>query len=598
MATVSLNYICDLNQAVNVQYVNGNVFSGDNGGNTINVYVMDGGQPATIDGTISAYVIRADGATVAVPGSLDGNRAYVTLPQACYAIPGPISIVIKITLNGAVTTICAIVANVYRSSTDSVVDPGEIIPDINALIAEIEQVASSIPPDYTSFGIELKFFEQDAQPINEIYSADLESGYYSTSTGEKMASSSFIRTKILYPISSGVYYSGTGEQVRGCLFDKDKNFIGSIYFNSKQSLAHTYIPENAKYCGIFFSSSNTQTGYVQLIRFTGSQYDCIEYPFDGDYLYIPGAWIQGNGSIASAENMSLVGIMDVKPGDKYYVSNDATYNCICKNASGNVISVTPTSIPPYGKMIIVPEGTVLLYFNLYANVTYDNKMTNYISRVTKGKVLCIGDSVTWLDGRGDYGGTSHMVGYQGTLRKAGYEVYTAGFSGYPYTEGCHEQETEQVKYSIYNEIVNKAYDVSGFDIVILAGGLNDMLYSAPIGNRSDDYSNRVFDSETFNGAISGIINYIRVNNPTAKIIICTTTKSEALTRVWTRASAYNAEIEYNSIFWSAKLCDLFRNMNVQPTYDNFDEYFYDSTHPNNDGMKLIGGQLLLAMAGY
>ena len=71
MATIALNYYCDLNQAVKVQYIDGNVFSGDNAGNTINVYVMDGDQPATIGGSISADVIRADGSTVAVSGALD-----------------------------------------------------------------------------------------------------------------------------------------------------------------------------------------------------------------------------------------------------------------------------------------------------------------------------------------------------------------------------------------------------------------------------------------------------------------------------------------------------------------------------------------------
>lgn len=168
MATVSLNYICDLNQAVRVQYVDGNVFSGDNGGNTINVYVMEGGQPATIGGEVTASVIRADGATVPVSGSLSGNRAYVTLPQACYAIPGPISIVIKLTLNEVVTTICALVANVYRSSTDTVVDPGQIIPDINALIEAINEAVASIPADYSNLYWSLLETGRDVLPLGGV----------------------------------------------------------------------------------------------------------------------------------------------------------------------------------------------------------------------------------------------------------------------------------------------------------------------------------------------------------------------------------------------------------------------------------------------
>lgn len=150
MATIALNYYCDLNQAVKVQYIDGNVFSGDNAGNTISVYVMDGDQPATIGGSVSADVIRADGSTVAVSGALDGNRAYVILPQACYAVPGSISIVIKNTQNTTITTIAALVGNVYRSSTDEIVDPGTIIPSISSLIAAIDAAIGSIPADYSA----------------------------------------------------------------------------------------------------------------------------------------------------------------------------------------------------------------------------------------------------------------------------------------------------------------------------------------------------------------------------------------------------------------------------------------------------------------
>lgn len=150
MATVTIDLTCNLQKAVQVQYLNGNMFSADNAGNTINVYVMDGEEPATIGGSVSASVIRADGSTVAVSGALEGNKAYVILPQACYAVPGVISIVIKNTQNSTVTTIAALVANVYQSSTDVVVDPGTIIPSVQNLIAAIEAAVGSIPADYSS----------------------------------------------------------------------------------------------------------------------------------------------------------------------------------------------------------------------------------------------------------------------------------------------------------------------------------------------------------------------------------------------------------------------------------------------------------------
>lgn len=145
---ISLN--CELTQPVKVQYIDGNMFSMDNAGNTAHVYVFYNGEPQEIVGSVSADVIRSDGTTVAITGAMSGNRAYVIFPQSCYAVPGVVSVVIKVTEGTTVTTIAAFVANVYRSSTDAIVDPGTIIPSVQNLISAIETAVASIPADYSS----------------------------------------------------------------------------------------------------------------------------------------------------------------------------------------------------------------------------------------------------------------------------------------------------------------------------------------------------------------------------------------------------------------------------------------------------------------
>ena len=151
MAVIKTNLVCDLQSPVKVQYLDGVLFSQDNQANQINVAVYDNGEPAVISGTVTANVIRSDGGTVAVSGgSLSGNVASIALPSAAYYIPGVISVIIKITDSSVITTIAAIVANVYRSSTDSAVDPGTIIPSVQTLISSIETAVASIPADYSS----------------------------------------------------------------------------------------------------------------------------------------------------------------------------------------------------------------------------------------------------------------------------------------------------------------------------------------------------------------------------------------------------------------------------------------------------------------
>jgi hypothetical protein len=169
MALIESWFNQDLQEPVKVRYLDGNVFSADNAGNLIGVNVFSNGSQASIAGSVAANVIRADGATVAVPGALSGNKATVVLNQSCYAVPGPISIIIKLTASGAITTLCAVVANVYQSSTDAVVDPGTIIPSIETLIAAIDAAVASIPPDYSSLCSEVEEIEQRFENNGDIF---------------------------------------------------------------------------------------------------------------------------------------------------------------------------------------------------------------------------------------------------------------------------------------------------------------------------------------------------------------------------------------------------------------------------------------------
>ena len=150
MATIQTWFDQEMFEPVKVHYLDGNVFSADNAGNIVGFRMIDHGEPATLTGSVSARIIRSDGVTVTQTGTRDNNKVYVALPQAAYVVPGVISIVVKLTDGETITTMGALVANVYQSTTDTVVDPGTIIPSVETLIAEIEAAVASIPADYSS----------------------------------------------------------------------------------------------------------------------------------------------------------------------------------------------------------------------------------------------------------------------------------------------------------------------------------------------------------------------------------------------------------------------------------------------------------------
>ena len=71
----------DLKKPVKVKQLEGNLFSADNGGNLIGVEVMNNGQAASLSGGVTGYIIRTDGETVIITGTLSGNRALPFRPR-------------------------------------------------------------------------------------------------------------------------------------------------------------------------------------------------------------------------------------------------------------------------------------------------------------------------------------------------------------------------------------------------------------------------------------------------------------------------------------------------------------------------------------
>lgn len=199
MAQIQTWYKQDLTQPVHVHHLQGNVFSQDNQGNIIGVEVFDDGVPASLSGSVSANIVRSDGGTVAVAGTLSGNKMSVVLPSSAYAVPGIISIVLKLTTGAVVVSMLAVVAVVYASSTDTPIDPGTIIPSIETLIAQIQEAVATIPSDYSSLS--------NGLTDNGFAVPAWENGSISDTTGANVSSSARIRTKGYIPRTSKYVWS-------------------------------------------------------------------------------------------------------------------------------------------------------------------------------------------------------------------------------------------------------------------------------------------------------------------------------------------------------------------------------------------------------
>lgn len=137
----------DLQKPVKVQYIDGSLFSNNGNGNRIGVVVTDNGEPVTISGTVSGYVVVSDGSTVPCTGAKSGNRASILIPPAAY-VPGSAFISLFITDGTTVTTLAAVSTTVLQTRTGTQVDPGSVVTDwtqtINGAMQDVQTAAANL----------------------------------------------------------------------------------------------------------------------------------------------------------------------------------------------------------------------------------------------------------------------------------------------------------------------------------------------------------------------------------------------------------------------------------------------------------------------
>ncbi len=121
---------CHLDKLQQLRETQGCVFTQDAMANKVGVRVYNNGQAVSLSsGSVKGYIILANETTVVVSGTRSGNTAYIILPEAAYAVPGPIQITIKLEDGNTVTTLAAVTGYVHRSRTGATIDPGNIIQD-------------------------------------------------------------------------------------------------------------------------------------------------------------------------------------------------------------------------------------------------------------------------------------------------------------------------------------------------------------------------------------------------------------------------------------------------------------------------------------
>ena len=315
----------------------------------------------------------------------------------------------------------------------------------------------------------------------------------------------------------------------------------------------------------------------------------------------PKTWVY-NGKIETVDTVHLSHLIKVNEGETYSYSNKVLQIGGYFNANGEIIGNITQNDTTYSQFT-VPKGVSFARINVLANNADNAVLVKGTTQPPMGlpygfkikglaqdmpldgvKVLTIGDSITWLDGQ-TIANVGTIIGYQSQLRLSGAIVTNQGNSGATYRK--YVDGVSDIQHgSIYDDIVTDQFDVTPYDVITLFGGTND------VGRGWNKGTDDSTDPNTTIGSLRGIVDYIRANNPKAKIIILSPIQSSLASRPKNTMLEMTDVCKLISEEYSIKFVDMQRYGGIGK--GNFDTLLYDGLHPNNDGMEIIGKRFVSA----
>ena len=142
----------DINKPIRCDTL-GQIFERDSQAHSFQIAVVSNGSPVNLAGySAVAYFNRPTSDTVTFTGTVSGNVVTVVLPEACYAYQGHFNLVIKVTDGDeSRVTIYWAEGNVRPDANAGTVEPGEVVPDLTTLLAQMEQTSKCLKAKSTVY---------------------------------------------------------------------------------------------------------------------------------------------------------------------------------------------------------------------------------------------------------------------------------------------------------------------------------------------------------------------------------------------------------------------------------------------------------------
>lgn len=235
------------------------IYQNNNKANRIGAIVTQDGAPLSLGGSCSGTAIRADGNTVPLTGTINGNQAYVVLDSTCYAVEGELIVTVTWvdSTTGEQTTLLYAVGTVKITSSGAVIQPTTPIPDLEQLLAQIETLQSATADAETAAAA--------IRAIDCEIPASFESGNI-TNSGTTTTTNSRIKSASPILIQPGMWWNVGGEYEAGVAIFSGNAFTSANFVGYVGGSASTWYTGNivlpAEYTGKYMGIRIQKIGHT------------------------------------------------------------------------------------------------------------------------------------------------------------------------------------------------------------------------------------------------------------------------------------------------------------------------------------------------
>ena len=311
---IIINRTTSLDGMILPEAIPGLLYMNENQAHQFVISCTRGGSAVTLTGSVTGRFLRADGQTILLTGTITSGKAVLTLPQSCYVVPGRYTLAVFNTVSSTTTTIYAATGNVARTQTGVLVDPGNVVPDIDDLLAEIDAMREATADAEAAATKAVRYDEaQTLTEAQKITARGNIGGAESTETnGTRNLVATFIKTVNGISLLSGCGAEYTISSEGVWTYTGSKHIVFPVQPGASIDITARPAPGSSVYAFLksykiaYNEAADFCDGYNSRVVMSGGATASVVAPSDCNYLYV--AISNQSGANSAPDALTIDGV--------------------------------------------------------------------------------------------------------------------------------------------------------------------------------------------------------------------------------------------------------------------------------------------------